>query len=53
MQPGECVVFEDAEAGVTAGKAAGMLVVGIGRPEVLKEADLVVPDCMNCKALID
>lgn len=42
LQPGECVVFEDAEAGVAAGKAAGMLVVGIGKAEVLKEADLVV-----------
>lgn len=42
LQPDECVVFEDAEAGVQAGKAAGMKVVGIGKPEVLKEADLVV-----------
>lgn len=42
LQPQDCVVFEDAEAGVEAGKAAGMQVVGIGRPEVLKEADLVV-----------
>ncbi|MEC0132855.1 MULTISPECIES: beta-phosphoglucomutase [Paenibacillus] len=42
LQPDECVVFEDAEAGVQAGKAAGMKVVGIGKHEVLKEADLVV-----------
>jgi beta-phosphoglucomutase len=42
LQPDDCVVFEDAEAGVQAGKAAGMQVVGIGKPEVLKEADLVV-----------
>ncbi|MEK4143823.1 beta-phosphoglucomutase [Paenibacillus odorifer] len=42
LQPDGCVVFEDAEAGVQAGKAAGMKVVGIGKPEVLKEADLVV-----------
>ncbi|WP_339287483.1 beta-phosphoglucomutase [Paenibacillus sp. FSL E2-0201] len=42
FQPDECVVFEDAEAGVQAGKAAGMKVVGIGKPEVLKEADMVV-----------
>jgi beta-phosphoglucomutase len=42
LQPDECVVFEDAEAGVQAGKAAGMKVVGIGKPEVLKEADLVI-----------
>ncbi|MNC80803.1 Beta-phosphoglucomutase [compost metagenome] len=42
LQPQDCVVFEDAEAGVAAGKAAGMRVVGIGKPEVLKEADMVV-----------
>ncbi|MRN53601.1 beta-phosphoglucomutase [Paenibacillus monticola] len=42
LQPVDCVVFEDAEAGVQAAKAAGMQVVGIGRPEILKDADLVV-----------
>mgnify|MGYP001165990069 CR=1 FL=1 len=42
LQPADCVVFEDAEAGVQAAKAAGMQVVGIGRPEILKDADLVV-----------
>ncbi|ULO09104.1 beta-phosphoglucomutase [Paenibacillus sp. 19GGS1-52] len=42
LQPVDCVVFEDAEAGVQAAIAAGMQVVGIGRPEILKDADLVV-----------
>lgn len=42
VRPERCVVFEDAEAGIRAAKAAGMYAVGIGRPEVLKEADLVV-----------
>lgn len=42
LQPEDCVVFEDAEAGVQAAKAAGMQVVGIGSPEILKDADLVV-----------
>jgi beta-phosphoglucomutase len=43
VAPGECVVFEDAAAGVEAAKAAGMAAVGIGRAENLPRADLVVP----------
>ncbi|BBI35598.1 beta-phosphoglucomutase [Cohnella abietis] len=43
LDPKDCVVFEDAEAGVQAGKASGSKVVGIGSPEILSEADLVVP----------
>ncbi|MEX1659395.1 HAD-IA family hydrolase, partial [Streptomyces pseudovenezuelae] len=30
MAPAECVVFEDSGAGIAAGKAAGMRVVGVG-----------------------
>ncbi|WP_461051477.1 beta-phosphoglucomutase [Spirosoma arcticum] len=41
--PAECVVFEDAVAGVEAGKRGGMFVVGLGSPDVLMQADLVVP----------
>lgn len=40
---GECVVFEDAVAGIEAAHAGGMFGVGVGSPEVLKEADLVIP----------
>ncbi|UPK72517.1 beta-phosphoglucomutase [Chitinophaga filiformis] len=42
VAPERCVVFEDAIAGVEAGKAGGMKVVGIGEKDVLHEADLVV-----------
>ncbi|WP_411830143.1 beta-phosphoglucomutase [Paenibacillus sonchi] len=42
LQPADCVVFEDAEAGVAAARAAGMRVVGIGKREMLAEADVVI-----------
>lgn len=41
--PEHCMVFEDAVAGIAAARAAGMKVIGIGSPEVLAEADLVLP----------
>ncbi|ATA89322.1 beta-phosphoglucomutase [Capnocytophaga stomatis] len=37
----DCVVFEDAEAGIEAAKRAGMKTIGIGSSEVLTEADEV------------
>jgi beta-phosphoglucomutase len=41
--PSQCVVFEDAVAGVQAALNAGMLCIGIGSPEILSEAHYVVP----------
>lgn len=37
--PEDCVVFEDSVAGVEAANRAGMISVGIGDKEILKEAD--------------
>jgi beta-phosphoglucomutase len=40
LTPQQCVVIEDAPAGVIAGKRAGMKVVGIGSPRMLPEANI-------------
>jgi beta-phosphoglucomutase len=42
IPPANCVVFEDAIAGVEAAINGGMKVVGIGSPQVLGKANLVV-----------
>ena len=45
--PENCVVFEDAVAGIQAAKAGRMFAVGIGEPSVLTEADFVVTGFKN------
>ncbi len=42
VPPEQCVVFEDAEAGIEAAQRAGMRSVGIGSPATLAKANLVV-----------
>jgi beta-phosphoglucomutase family hydrolase len=49
LEPKECIVFEDAEAGIEAGKRAGMVVVALATTftrEFLEttEADLIIDD---------
>ncbi|MNJ41172.1 Fructose-1-phosphate phosphatase YqaB [compost metagenome] len=43
IQPRQCVVFEDAVSGIEAAKRAGMYCVGVGNPDLLQNADIVVP----------
>ncbi|CAN7756145.1 beta-phosphoglucomutase [Pseudorhodoferax sp. LjRoot39] len=47
VAPVHCVGIEDAPAGVQAIRAAGMFAVGIGDPQVLHGADLVLPDLLG------
>lgn len=42
LQPKECVVFEDAAAGIEAAKRGGMKAIGIGDKNTLTQADKVV-----------
>lgn len=48
IDPKDCCVFEDAVAGIEAAKRAGMKVIGVGNPEILKDADKVVSSLQNC-----
>jgi len=50
FKPEECIVFEDAQAGVEAAKKGGMKAIGIGEASVLKEADKVIPSFIGVKA---
>jgi beta-phosphoglucomutase len=47
VNPKECIVFEDAEAGVEAALNGKMHVVGIGSEKNLGKADLVIPGFQN------
>ncbi len=49
VKPGECIVFEDAEAGVEAALNGNFHVVGIGDKQTLNKAEMVVPGFKNTK----
>lgn len=45
LLPAECVVFEDAQAGITAGRAAGAgLIIGVSERALATDAEIVVRD---------
>jgi beta-phosphoglucomutase len=47
IPPTQCLVFEDAEAGVEAAVAAGMKCIGVGSPQQLSKANVVVPKTVD------
>lgn len=49
LDPKDCVVFEDAEAGIKAAKNAGMYAIGVGSSDMLHEADRVIMGFDNAK----
>lgn len=55
LSPSECVVVEDAAAGIEAARAGGFLSIGVGPRERLREADLVLPnlDGIHLQDLLD
>ena len=44
VAPTDCIVFEDSQAGVEAANIAGMMSIGIGDKEVLKDGDYIFED---------
>jgi beta-phosphoglucomutase len=50
FQPNECIVFEDAQAGIEAAKAGNMKAIGIGDKEMLGQADKVIPNFVGIRA---
>jgi beta-phosphoglucomutase len=50
VEPAECIVFEDAQAGVEAAKLGKMRAIGIGEGVMLRKADKVIPSFVGIQA---
>ena len=50
--PENCLVFEDAAAGIEAAKRAGMHAIGVGEYENLSKADKVIPNFANMRVIM-
>jgi len=52
INPANCLVFEDAAAGIEAAKKARMLAIGVGEFKNLSEADKIIPDFRNISVMM-
>lgn len=52
ISPEKCIGIEDSAAGITAIKRAGMFAVGVGNPETVKDADLILKDLSNADEIL-
>jgi beta-phosphoglucomutase len=50
VSPENCIVFEDASAGIEAAQRSGMKAIGIGDPSILGEADQVISSFVGVQA---
>lgn len=53
IPPEKCIGIEDSAAGITAIKKAGMFAVGVGNPETVKEADLILKDLSEADKILE
>ncbi|CAM3320884.1 HAD-IA family hydrolase [Tsukamurella hominis] len=53
IDPADCIVFEDSEAGIAAAKAAGMRVVGVGPQAARFSPDVHVDDLTAVTVTVD
>lgn len=49
LAPADCLVVEDAAAGIEAGRRAGMRTLGLGPPERVGGANLILPDLSEAR----
>lgn len=52
VEPHDCIVFEDAVAGIEAAHRAGMQCVGVGDPKILSQADFHIPGFANVENVL-
>jgi beta-phosphoglucomutase len=51
VEPGDCAVVEDAEAGIDAALAAGMKAIGVGPASRYEKAEIRIPDLRSLRDL--